>query len=46
MVLRTMVDRLLLNKERIEAMAKDILKVIDLQDPIGTLVREIKGPMV
>mgnify|MGYP000517882041 FL=1 len=39
-----MVDRLLLNKERIEAMAKDILKVIDLQDPIGTLVREIKRP--
>ena len=26
----SMVDRLLLNKERIEAMAKDILKVIDL----------------
>ena len=25
-------------------MAKDILKVIDLQDPIGTLVREIKRP--
>ncbi len=42
----SMVDRLLLNKERIEAMAKDILKVIDLQDPIGTLVREIKRPMV
>ena len=40
----SMVDRLLLNKERIEAMAKDILKVIDLQDPIGTLVREIKRP--
>ena len=29
-----MIDRLLLNKERIEAMAQDILKVIDLQDPI------------
>ena len=40
----SMVDRLLLNKERIESMAKDILKVIDLQDPIGTLVREIKRP--
>lgn len=40
----SMVDRLLLNKERIEAMAQDILKVIDLQDPIGTLVREIKRP--
>ena len=40
----SIVDRLLLNKERIEAMAKDILKVIDLQDPIGTLVREIKRP--
>ena len=25
-------------------MAQDILKVIDLQDPIGTLVREIKRP--
>ena len=40
----SMVDRLFLNKERIESMAKDILKVIDLQDPIGTLVREIKRP--
>lgn len=40
----SMVDRLLLNKERIEVMAQDILKVIDLQDPIGTLVREIKRP--
>ena len=40
----SMIDRLLLNKERIEAMAQDILKVIDLQDPIGTLVREIKRP--
>lgn len=40
----SMVDRLLLNKERIESMAKDILKVIDLQDPIRTLVREIKRP--
>ena len=30
----SMVDRLLLNKERIEAMAKDILKVIDLTKPL------------
>ena len=37
-----MVDRLLLNKERIESMAKDILKVIDLQDPMWNLYREIE----
>ena len=39
-----MVDRLLLTKERIEAMAQDILKVIKLDDPIGTVVREIHRP--
>lgn len=39
-----MIDRLLLNKERIEAMANDILKVIQLDDPIGTIVREIHRP--
>lgn len=39
-----MVDRLRLTKERIEAMAKDILKVIQLDDPIGSVVREIHRP--
>ncbi|MDD8048963.1 MAG: glutamate-5-semialdehyde dehydrogenase [Thomasclavelia sp.] len=39
-----MIDRLLLTKDRIESMSNDILKVIELDDPIGTLVREIKRP--
>lgn len=39
-----MIDRLLLNEERLIAISNDILKVIDLEDPIGTIVREIKRP--
>ncbi|MGN1182647.1 MAG: gamma-glutamyl-phosphate reductase, partial [Faecalibacillus sp.] len=39
-----MVDRLQLTEQRIEAMAKDILKVIQLDDPIGSVVREIHRP--
>ena len=39
-----MVDRLRLTEERIEAIAKDILKVIQLDDPIGSVVREIHRP--
>lgn len=39
-----MVDRLLLNKERIQAMADDIMNVVKLDDPIGTVVREIHRP--
>lgn len=39
-----MVDRLRLTQARIEAMARDILKVIALDDPIGSIVREIHRP--
>ena len=39
-----MIDRLLLTKQRIEAMAKDVEKVADLKDCIGEVVREIKRP--
>lgn len=41
---QAMTDRLLLNRERIEAIAENILKVIALKDPIGQLVREINRP--
>ncbi|RHM63546.1 MULTISPECIES: glutamate-5-semialdehyde dehydrogenase [Coprobacillaceae] len=40
----SMVDRLLLTRERIEAMAQDILKVVELNDPIGEVVRTINRP--
>ncbi|MFV0392845.1 MAG: glutamate-5-semialdehyde dehydrogenase [Coprobacillaceae bacterium] len=39
-----MIDRLLLNEERIKAIASDVLKVIDLHDPIGEVIREIQRP--
>lgn len=39
-----MVDRLLLTKERIESIARDVLKVADLNDCIGEVIREIKRP--
>ena len=39
-----MIDRLLLTKQRIEAMAKDVEKIADLKDCIGEVVREIKRP--
>lgn len=39
-----MVDRLLLTKERIIAIAKDVEKVADLKDCIGDVIREIKRP--
>lgn len=39
-----MIDRLLLNKERIIAIAKDVEKVADLKDCIGDVIREIKRP--
>ncbi|MBS5587529.1 MAG: glutamate-5-semialdehyde dehydrogenase [[Clostridium] spiroforme] len=39
-----MIDRLLLTKERIKAMAKDVERVADLKDCIGEVVREIKRP--
>lgn len=40
----SMLDRLLLNEERLNSIVKDILKVCDLQDPIGQIVREINRP--
>lgn len=39
-----MVDRLLLNKERIESMASDVMKLTTLDDPIGQVIREIHRP--
>lgn len=39
-----MVDRLLLTKERIESIARDVLKVADLNDCIGEVIREIRRP--
>lgn len=39
-----MVDRLLFTKERIESIARDVLKVADLNDCIGEVIREIKRP--
>lgn len=39
-----MIDRLLLNEERIISMSQDVLKLIDLSDPIGEIIREIKRP--
>ncbi|MEG0275890.1 MAG: glutamate-5-semialdehyde dehydrogenase [Coprobacillus sp.] len=39
-----MIDRLLLDENRIESIAKDVKKLIDLTDPIGELIREIKRP--
>ncbi|MCD7949507.1 MAG: glutamate-5-semialdehyde dehydrogenase [Erysipelotrichaceae bacterium] len=41
---KAMMDRLLLNKERIEAIANDVLKLIDLDDPVGQIIREIQRP--
>lgn len=41
---KAMQDRLLLNEERIKGMAHDILKVKDLHDPIGEIIREIHRP--
>lgn len=39
-----MIDRLRLTEDRIEAMAHDILKVVKLDDPIGSVIREIHRP--
>ena len=33
-----MIDRLLLNEERILAMADDVAKLIDLEDPVGNII--------
>lgn len=39
-----MVDRLLLTKERIERIAADVLKVVNLDDCIGEVIQEINRP--
>ena len=39
-----MIDRLLLTKERIINIAKDVEKVADLKDCIGDVIREIRRP--
>lgn len=39
-----MVDRLLLTKERIRAIAKDVEKIADFKDCIGEVVRRIERP--
>ena len=39
-----MIDRLLLNKERIENMSQSLLKLIHLPDPIGEVIEEIERP--
>lgn len=41
---KAMMDRLLLNKERIESIANDVLKLVDLDDPVGQVIREIHRP--
>lgn len=39
-----MKDRLLLNEDRINAIAEDVLKLVDLDDPIGEIIRDIHRP--
>lgn len=39
-----MKDRLLLTKQRIQGIADDVLKLIDLNDPIGEVIRDIHRP--
>ncbi len=39
-----MIDRLLLTNERILSIASDVKKLIDLDDPIGKIIREIERP--
>ena len=41
---KAMIDRLLLTKERIEAMADGVREVIDLKDPIGEFTGAITRP--
>jgi glutamate-5-semialdehyde dehydrogenase len=36
-----MLDRLLLNKERIIKISEDVLRLVQLEDPIGEVIREI-----
>lgn len=39
-----MKDRLLLTKERVYSIADDVLKLVDLDDPIGEVMRDIHRP--
>ena len=39
-----MIDRLLLNSERIQAMASDVRQLTTLDDPVGQVIREINRP--
>lgn len=39
-----MIDRLLLDEERIHAMALDVKKLVKLDDPVGDVIREIQRP--
>lgn len=41
---KAMMDRLMLNEERILSICDDVLKLIHLKDPVGEIVREIKRP--
>lgn len=41
---RSMIDRLMLNKERIDEIADGVRKVIDLSDPIGDIIEEWSRP--
>ncbi|WP_243388067.1 glutamate-5-semialdehyde dehydrogenase [Bacillus kexueae] len=40
----SLLDRLLLNKERIEAMAQALIDLIELKDPIGDVLETIERP--
>ena len=39
-----MIDRLLLDCQRIQSMAQDVRKLTQLEDPIGQVIREIERP--
>lgn len=39
-----MIDRLRLTSERIQAMADGLLRIVELKDPIGEIMEEIKRP--
>ena len=41
---KAMMDRLMLNEERILSICDDVLKLIHLKDPVGDIVREMKRP--
>ena len=40
----TMCDRLMLNEQRIRALASSVREIVDLADPIGTVLYETKRP--